>query len=172
MEDSNTKIQDLERKLQELTQKVDALYSTAGFPDSVSEAIQNKGFVKIEKTLLTPYETQDERLSKYHYLFATIDGQKMVISAIDAKDFTVIKSINASTDTFTLSNHGFNNNETFIFWSTDTPPAGISNGQVVYIFNKSTNAFQLSATLLTPSAINITTVGTGLQYLQRLNITF
>jgi hypothetical protein len=162
---------ELAQKSAELTKKVDALYSTAGFPDTILETLQRNGFVRIDQVLETPFTTLDGYDSKYYYCFAKLDNKNVVFSNIAAKDFTKIQSVSVSGDTFTSNNHGLLTNDIVTFWTTTTPPAPLLNGGTYYVHTPTTNTFKLSATS-SGSAINITTVGTGTHFLQRINIIF
>jgi hypothetical protein len=160
---------DLQTQINELKKKVDELYSVTGFPEPVLLALQQKGFVRISKTLQTPFTTTDNYDSKYYYMFSKIDNKDVVFSNLNAKDFNVIQNINTSTNVFTITNNGFANGDAFVFWTTDTPPSPIDNGNTYYTRDVTTDTFKLTDT---PGgvALDITDKGVGIHYLQRINI--
>ena len=161
--------QDLKKRIEALEKKVNDLYNPASFPQSVIDGLVKRGLVKIEKTLLTPFTTTDGYNSKYYYMFADIDGKRVVFSNISAQDFTLITDVNTSTDVFTSNSHGFTNGDLFTYWTDGTTPSPISNGDSVYVRDVTTNTFKITNTI-GGAALNITTTGTGTQYLQRINI--
>lgn len=161
--------QKMQDEIDELKKKVEDLYSPTSFPVSIMENLTKNGFVKITQTLPTSYTTNTGFKAVYYYMFSDIDGKKVVFSNISYKDFTKIQSINTSTDTFTASNHGLGDGDILTFWSTTTPPGPITMGQTVYVVSSATDTFKLSATL-GGAAIDLTDIGTGLHFLQRINI--
>jgi hypothetical protein len=204
-------IDELKRQNSELTKKVDALYSTAGFPDTVLETLQRKGFVRIDQVLETNYYTTEERFAKYYYLFSKIDNKNVVFPTTAGQEFIKIQSVSASANTFTSNNHGLITNDLLTLWSTTTPPAPLKNGGKYYIQSPTINTFKLTdvfssvynnsttynigdvvsyqgsvysckttstgnvptnTTYWDNIDINITDVGTGLHFLERVNIIF
>lgn len=68
--------------------------------------------------------------------------------------------INTGTDTITVANHGFNNNEKVRITSSGTMPAPLTANVDYWIISATLNTFQL-ATISNGPAINLTTAGTG-----------
>lgn len=86
----------------------------------------------------------------------------------------VIKNFTAdnSTDVFTCAAHGYNNDDKVRVRSLGgVVPAGLTASGLYYIVNKTTNTFQLSATL-GGSAVNITNNGTGTLKVWKANAGF
>ena len=170
-EDSNTKIKDLERQIEALTKKVDDFSNPTSISDQFLKTLSDKGFVRITETLPTSFTTTDSYDSKYFYMFATIEDKQFVFSNINSQDFTKIRTVSISDDTFTANTEGFGTNNIFTFWSTDTPPSPIVNGGTYYVRDITTDTFKVSATS-GGAAINITDIGSGTHFLQRINILF
>lgn len=65
-------------------------------------------------------------------------------------------------DTLECADHGFQNGDTVVLWAepADPLPAGLAEGTIYYVINKTLDDLQLSATL-GGSAINVTGVGAG-----------
>lgn len=68
--------------------------------------------------------------------------------------------VNIGTEFITLTSHGYEESEPVRFTSSGTLPSPLVAGTVYFIKNKTTNTFQLSATL-GGGVINLTTTGTG-----------
>lgn len=75
-------------------------------------------------------------------------------------------NVNTGTDTFTITGHGFINGDTVKFIQTTTLPSPLNAIDTYYIINASTNTFQVS-TLFGGPALNLTTVGSGTNSIQR-----
>lgn len=71
---------------------------------------------------------------------------------------------NITADTLFVSDHIFNNNDILSVYTTDTLPSPLLNGINYYVVNSSGNSFQLSLSS-GGSAIDLTTIGTGNQYI-------
>ena len=170
-EDSNTKIKDLERQIEALTKKVDDFTNPTSIPDQFLKTLSDKGFVRITETLPVSFTTTDGYDSKYLYMFSTIEDKQFVFFNINAKDFTKIRSISISGDEFTANTEGFGLNDPFTFWSTDTSPSPLVNGGTYYTRDITSTSFKLSSSV-GGAAINITDIGSGTQFLQRINILF
>jgi hypothetical protein len=69
-------------------------------------------------------------------------------------------NVNAGTDTFTITGHGYSDDDKVAIGSADTPPAPLARHTVYFIVGSTTNTFQLSATQ-GGAAIDITDTGTG-----------
>jgi hypothetical protein len=158
----------LKSEVAQLKKQVEDLYSNTGFPDVILDNLSRKGFVRINQILTTPFTTIDGYESKYFYMFANIGTDKFVFSNISATDF-VLPTVSPSTDVFTANNHGFTDSNPVTVWSTTTPPDPLANGNTYYIRDATTNTFKLTDTI-GGSAVNITDIGTGKLFLQKINI--
>lgn len=78
-------------------------------------------------------------------------------------------TVNATSDVFTIAYGRFSNDERVIVDTEDTAPAPLVVGTDYYVVNAASDGqtFKLSATL-GGAAINITTTGTGSQYISYL----
>jgi len=170
-EDSNTKIDNLERQIEALTKKVDDFTNPATMPEQFLKILSNKGFVRITETLPTPFKTTDDYDSEYFYMFANIENKQFVFSNINSKDFTKVRTVSISADTFTANTEGFGTNNIFTFWSTDTPPSPIVNGGTYYVRDITTDTFKVTDTY-GGAAINITDIGSGTHFLKRINLLY
>lgn len=86
---------------------------------------------------------------------------------VEAFDASSSSTVNTSTDTFTIVNHGFTNGMAIVYnkngsSNSNTAIGGLTNGQTYYVISATTDSFKLS-TSLNGSAVNITSVGTGTQ---------
>jgi hypothetical protein len=161
----------LKNQVKELQKKVDDLYSTAGFPDQVIEALQRKGVVVIRETLETPFTTIDGYESKYYYAFSKIGNKDMAFSNLSASDFVKVRGVNTSNDTLSVPSNDFSNTNPVTFWTSGTAPSPLVNGGTYYIKDVASDTTKLSATS-GGSAVNLTTVGDGQHFLQKINIIF
>lgn len=89
-------------------------------------------------------------------------------SGLNTKTFTS-GDVNTSTETITINNHGFSDNQSIIF-TNSTPsnlPGGITQAVVYYVINTTTNTFQIS-TNIEGAAVDITSGGTGTHTVQNV----
>jgi hypothetical protein len=81
--------------------------------------------------------------------------------------------VDTGTETITITAHGLLNDDKVIFTSTGTLPAGLSTATTYFVINKTTDTFQVSATL-GGTAVDMTDGGTGthtMRPLQPINAT-
>lgn len=69
-------------------------------------------------------------------------------------------AVNTGTNTFTITSHGFTNNQAVTFTTSGTLPSGLQLQTRYFIINSSTNTFQVSATV-GGSAVVLVSTGTG-----------
>lgn len=81
------------------------------------------------------------------------------ISGLGGQDFNT-SSVNITTDTITLINHGMALNDIVTFSTTDTLPSPLDSVTSYYIVNPTTDTFQVSLTM-GGAAIDLTTQGSG-----------
>jgi hypothetical protein len=74
--------------------------------------------------------------------------------------------VDIAGDKITKTAHGRNNGDILLYTAGSGAIGGLTNGNYYYVVNKTTNDFQLSATL-GGSAINLTSIGTGTQTFTR-----
>jgi len=99
----------------------------------------------------------------YKYILVEQDGKIDALGSVrNFSQFTV----NTTADTLILVSARFENNNGVTVISTGTAPGGLMSGGTYYVVNASSGGttIQLSATL-GGAAINITSVGTGEQYI-------
>jgi len=163
--------ENLKKEVDELKKKVDALYSTAGFPEDVMRALVKKGFFRVRETLTTTFPTVDGYDITNLYHFGRVNEREEVLGTVGTSGFTIIESSNPSTNTFTAKNHGYADTNPVSFRTTGTPPNGIINGATYTIMSATTDTFQLrsvSSGVLAP----FTDIGNGRHFLQKLIQTF
>lgn len=147
------RIEELERKLAERERQ------QITFPlDELSIKVLQKYFMRLFGEVNTVGGVGGNTFTEY-------------IGQQDDKQFTVTKNgyipytASASADTLTVTNARFENDLLVYVATEDTAPAGLTAGNTYYVVNASAGGtvFQLSDTL-GGSAINITSAGTGKQY--------
>jgi hypothetical protein len=161
----------LKNQFKDLQKKVDDLYSTAGFPNQVIDALQKKGVVVIREILETPFQTIDGYESKYYYAFSKIGNKDMAFSNLSATDFVKVRGVSISGDTLSIPSNDFGETNPVTFRTSGTAPSPLVNGGTYYIKDVTADTTKLSSTS-GGSAINITDVGDGQHFLQKINIIF
>jgi hypothetical protein len=151
-------IAELERKVEELTNKVSNLYDTYKFPLEVKDALVANGFLQHYETLI--YEGGAGGNLFTSILVKYLD--KLSLVAIGQK--LTAFSVNTSTDTCYAFGHNLSDGQTVSFYSTDTLPGGLDSLIVTYtIVNATVETFQVDNG---SGTVNITTNGVGVQYVQ------
>lgn len=77
-------------------------------------------------------------------------------------------TVNVSNNEFTVQGTNFVNDEIVIFYSSDTPPDPLDSAINYYVINSTGGTFEVSLTS-GGSAVNITDLGLGEQYISRAN---
>jgi hypothetical protein len=89
-------------------------------------------------------------------------GAQHTLTPMEVKQFTAGSDVNADTDTFTITGHGFTNGETVIYSSLDNDLIGgledMTQYTVVFI---DANSFKLNDS--TGALVNITSTSSGVQ---------
>jgi hypothetical protein len=75
-------------------------------------------------------------------------------------------TVDDTTDVFTCTGHGYADTNMVHLFTTSASPAGVAENTVYYIRDATANTFKLAATS-GGSAINITSTGTGTQYIAK-----
>lgn len=151
----------LEQQVNELQQKVNAIYSDTGFPDSILNLLSRKGFMRLKEKIRSFNAT----FGYYYYdVLWESDSDSFFHVAYrgqDLKKFTV----NPTTDVCTSASHGFTNGDLLRLRSSGTLPAPLAIVTNYYVISATNDTYKLS---LSPggSAINITDVGTGVHYVE------
>lgn len=73
--------------------------------------------------------------------------------------------VNTGTETITISNHGFLNDNQVQFATTGTLPSPLSSAQPYYVIDATTNSLRVSTTP-SGSVVNLTSVGSGTHTIQ------
>lgn len=96
--------------------------------------------------------------------FETLFIKQDNLAAQLQRDSSQIYIVDTTTDIFTAPVTQYPNDTQVSVFTTDTPPAPLVLGTTYYIVSTSGNTFKLSATS-GGSAIDITTTGTGIQFI-------
>lgn len=80
------------------------------------------------------------------------------------EDTSQIYTVDPSTDIFTVQKFGYANDTQLFVFTTDTIPGGLAFSTTYYVVSASGLTFKLSASS-GGAAINITTAGVGIQFL-------
>lgn len=85
------------------------------------------------------------------------------LNGTDKRGQQILVTCDPSTDRITCSGHGLDNGEPVIINFTNSPSVGsIAEGAVLYVRNKGTNDFEVSATAFGPK-INLTSAGSNVK---------
>ena len=130
--------------------------------DPVSINILNKYFPRITNDLVLYFGGASGK--GFETLFLKQDTKTFQIQKDQSQPYTV----NPSTDVFTVQNHGYNSGDFVYVFTSGTQPSPLVLGTNYYVINPSGLTFQLSTTVR-GSAINITTVGAGVNFIDYAN---
>lgn len=153
------RLQQLEREVQELKQwKMQRMRQQLTFPlDKISTDIIQKDLPVVQGKVL--FTNSSGTIGAY--ILSTKINNKVEFIGVYPPPH--IYTVDASSNVFTSINHGFQNDDQVQFYTTDSLPAGLSEGVAYYIISADTNTFKVSLTS-GGSAVDITDAGTGTQY--------
>ena len=135
-------------------------YNENGFKEE-RESVDDLQVEVIEKlnTVTGGVPTNAVKLMRVEYDYATT-----------SKTGTFTDSeVSVANDTITISDHGFQNNDTVRLTSTGTLPTGLSDSTTYYVISATKDTFQVS-TSAGGSAVNITAASGGGTHTARTNI--
>lgn len=160
---------DLQTQLEQLSQRIDAIESwQAGkikqqitFPlDIQSLKVLNQYYMHLTDTAIISGGASGNTFVNY------IGNQGNYDFSVN-QDIYILYSVNPTTDIFTITGKiGFSNGTQVVVSTSDTTPSPLVAGTTYYVVNSTGigQSFKLSSTL-GGSPINITTKGTGEQYI-------
>jgi hypothetical protein len=156
--------QNLQQQIDELKKKVEALYSSTGFPLEVKQALIKQGFLNYISNLNFTLANGRESPN----ILVEYKEKKSIVNVLDN-----LKSItaNPSTNEIICINHGFTpysaspayDGDQVTFWTTDNLPAPLVNGVRFYVKTATQSSFTLASTP-NGTTIDITDVGLGNNY--------
>ena len=155
------KLQQLENRIKDLEKwKTERERQQVTFPlDTRSIEVLNKYFMRILNDIIYIGGAAGREFT----LYSGIQGDRKFTVQ---EDTYVRFTVNTSTDYITAeqSKYRFIENQDLYVTTSDTLPTGLLDGITYYVKNVSGNTFQLSTT---PggAAVNITSSGTGVQYI-------
>jgi hypothetical protein len=156
----NNDIEQLKKDVAELKAwKEQRLLQQISYPlDTQSITILNRYFPRIINDLVLYFGGASGR--GFEYLFLKQDNTTFQINKDQSQPYTV----NATSDIFTVQNHGYQANDQVVVFTSDTQPTPLVLGTTYFVVSPSALTFKLSATS-GGSAINITDTGVGLQFI-------
>lgn len=158
-EDNDSKIIRLEQEMATLKRKLDEFTNPSTISESFLKTLVDRGFVR-HKFDLTTY-TNPSGLEFYSFM-ADFNNTSGLI-AYTPKERLISFTADIS-DTCTANNHGLSDGQDVYVVSTGTFPSPLSNQTIYYIRDATTNTFKLT-TSPGGTAVNITTVGSGNNYI-------
>ena len=153
------RIAQLEHQVQELlTWKEQRIRQQLVFPlDKISTDIIQKDLFVVNDFVV--YTRPNGVVTPYAYV-GSVNSKPATISALDVLH---PMTADASSNVITSANHGFVDDVRVSFISSDTLPAGITDGIGYYVINATVNTFKISTTS-GGSAVDITDAGVGKHY--------
>jgi hypothetical protein len=148
----------LQQQIDELKEEINRLKSPDTFPLEIVEALVRRGFLK-SNGILGFYGGASGNY--FENLFIEAVDREFILGVEDKNLYRTFY-VNTSTNVCTSVNHGLENDQTVILYSTKTLPAGIDAPVSFYIKNATTNTFKLSFDGTT--TLNITSEGVGTHY--------
>lgn len=152
----------LKNKIQKLEDKLANLESGVNIPYSLMQKLSEYGFIREVGPRIITYTNPAGK--DLYSTFIEFSGGIRSVSVQEQGYYLPVDSVGVSTDTLNIKNHGISNDTQVQVATTDTPPGGLSIQLIYYVVGATTDALKLSATL-GGTAINITSVGSGLHYL-------
>lgn len=154
--------QDLKRRIEELEKKVNDLYNPASFPQSVIDGLVKRGFPRVDSSRIISSIGATNR--EFYGNFFKLPDRDIFWGYTPKNQFLKIESINTSTDTFTITNHGLSDGQDVGFATTIDMPTGLTVPTSYYVRDATTDTFKLTNT---PGgvAFNITSEGLGEHYI-------
>jgi len=131
----------------------------ASIPEQYLRTLSDKGFLRWDKTLIASGTSGiefEKIFVKYNNIQSVLEGQSSNYYAT----FTA-----ATSDTCTTTTSNIADGETVYIRSTGMTPSPLTPYTLYYLRDVSGNTFKLALTA-GGAAINITSVGTGIHYLQ------
>jgi len=162
-EELKRKIETLNDAISNLEKKVNDLYSGTGFPVEVEQTLVKRGFLKNYQTLIFNNASGDE----FKVLLIDHNNDRTALGG-DFITRYVPYTVDPSTDTFTSVNNVLADTQQVIPYSSGAAlPSPLASGVIYWVRDASANTFKLSATS-GGAAVNITTKGTGVQYISKV----
>lgn len=149
---------DIQSQIDELRRRLDARDAQQiTFPlDVQSINVLNRYFLRIVDSVVTTGGVSGQVFVQY---VGNQNGTKVVM----AEDTYVPYTVDTTTNVFTVNSAYFPNDTVVNVYTSDTVPSPLSTGTNYYVVNSTGLTFKLS-TSLGGTAIDITTTGTGTQY--------
>ena len=156
-------IDQLRNEIQVLKRKIDELNNPATISEQFLDALVKKGFFRYDNTKILTYT--NPRGKDFYSVFAKYGNENTVLSIEDQANFVRIESINTSTNTITITNHGWADTTPVYVVSTNQFPGGLGPQVQYYVRDSATNTFKLA---LSPggTAVDITSVGAGATFIR------
>ena len=118
-------------------------------PEAIFDDINNTGTIPEEYSFVNGAQR------------ITLDSDIVKVRKVEAHDATLTADFTAAaSNVITSAAHGLSNGNRITLTTTGTLPGGLSTSAIYYVIEKTTNTFELSATL-DGSAVDITDTGTG-----------
>lgn len=151
--------QDLQARVAALEKwKADRERQQITFPlDVQSQRVLNKYFMHVTGSITTVGGASGNTFVEYI-------GQQANIEFVVSANTYIPYTVNTTTDVFTVTNYNFENGMLVNVATSDTTPAPLVSGTDYYVVNSTGLTFKLSLTF-GGAAIDITTTGTGSQYI-------
>lgn len=153
---------ELKNQISQLTQRVLDLEGSVGNNDVLVDRLQKDGFVRDIGPKIITYTNPAGK--DFYSTFIEANNERYTLSIAEDGYYQPISSVNTSTDTLTIVNHPFSNNDEVTVASSDVPPGGLSLQTFYFVVSATTDTVKLSLSLGGP-AVNITSIGSGFHYL-------
>lgn len=108
--------------------------------------------------------------TKYRKLISLLGVVNMLVdygNGLNTQTF-INGDVDTSTDTITITSHGFTDGQSVRFTSSNTLPTGINQNVTYYILNSTINTFQLTTSRDSTQALDLTSGGSGTHTIQNM----
>jgi hypothetical protein len=156
---NENRLQTLEKKVDELMAwKLERSQQQIAYPlDKASQDVLGRYFLRIIQTF-NQVGGVAGRVFRYFFV-----QQDLLIGSIP-EDRSVRFTVNVTSNVLTVTGHSFADTDTVYVFTSDTLPSPLVNGTTYYIRDSTGTTFKLALTS-GGTAIDITTAGTGIHYI-------
>jgi len=152
-------IVELEQKVADLSRKVEDFTNPALIPEQFLKALVSKGFVRADFDIIT---FENASAGTFPSFMADFKEKRGLISYTPSDRLVLYTA--RTNDTLTSVNHGLSNTQQVYALTTGQHPAPLNPQQVFFVRDATTDTFKVALSS-GGAAVNITTVGSGNNYM-------
>ena len=156
--------EDLQRQIEELKNKMDAIYS-GNLPNELIQKLQTEGFIKEIGPKIITYTNPSGK--DFYSTFINFKDETYSIAVQEFGTYYPVDSVDVGADKLNMNGHPFSDGAQVQVATSSTPPGGLAPQVIYYIVSSTANSVKVSLSF-GGTAVNITSIGSGLHYLTAL----